>query len=915
MKLTEFLLEAKPYILRWIEEQKSGVGGFAPTPHDLSSGHHTGSLSDGQAPQFLKTDGSRSLIGSLTVSPGILIDGIDLSVLGSDFSAHDSADAVTAHGTVGAHNHQSAGAGGQLDHGLALSGLADDDHTQYASANGSGTRSAYQAEQLNKSVLAGNGLTNGGLLTADVTLNVGAGTGISVGADTVGLNLAANLTWTGAHVFQGSLTTRTILPELVDTYDLGSSTLLWRKGWLSELDAILFAQNTITLLGGWLLISKDEGALYASVVAADTTIDFGKAMTVGDFVLFRAALKVEYVLVGSLVSGNRYNVTRNLDGSGSNDWPAGTPFAVLGQSGQGRIELNAYDTPRIQLLKQGTSYNAQTEIIRIGDLTGNWGSTKWGIAIGEYSAAKANIVLDEDGILKIRSGSVDRVYLTSAGVLTIQDMGGAAVFTFDASSGAEFSKPLTLGTAGGIYQGTGSFSSPTTGLKIWNDSGIGRIATYNAGVAQVYFDTAGKLKAGADIVILDASGIVIKNGPSEATSLTFKNSSNKLSGLLHSEGRSDYGLTMEGSHNSYYDGAGAAQLYLVAHSSSYDVQRYTELILTSQDPNVGGENLVEIYSRQGASGITTRLKLDGILCANSSMAIGSLTVTPADKTLALQSLGSWPSSPSGFISLFARGNSLYSAEGGIVINLSWRATDLFVPLSYAGLRGFWVNPGFDNLTSTGFGLADLGPNHFTLPSFNGVSGYVQFGTRPFSLQTLNGINQCYYRAITANSGFDSANYLIGGFWVYLSSVSRSNGVASAGNSTANAGWTIGYYWSGAALYAYFGIYDTGGTWREVTNIQISNTAGWHYIGFIYSWVSSSSYSMGLYADWQWSWMGAGGLPLAMRTPSSDFILGWSVRTGTYLHGAVMGFVAGTQHDNSAAIANYHIYGLKLLQEY
>lgn len=29
------------------------------------------------------------------------------------------------------HNHQSSGEGGQLDHGLAVTGLTDDDHTQY----------------------------------------------------------------------------------------------------------------------------------------------------------------------------------------------------------------------------------------------------------------------------------------------------------------------------------------------------------------------------------------------------------------------------------------------------------------------------------------------------------------------------------------------------------------------------------------------------------------------------------------------------------------------------------------------------------------------------------------------------------------------------------------------------------------
>jgi hypothetical protein len=50
-------------------------------------------------------------------------------------------------------------------------------------------------------IIAGNGLTGGGDLTADRTLDVGAGLGISVGADTVSIDQTASLTWTGSHIF------------------------------------------------------------------------------------------------------------------------------------------------------------------------------------------------------------------------------------------------------------------------------------------------------------------------------------------------------------------------------------------------------------------------------------------------------------------------------------------------------------------------------------------------------------------------------------------------------------------------------------------------------------------------------------------------------------------------------------------
>jgi len=491
LRIGELFAKLKPRILDLINAVGGGAGPFAPTPHDLSSGHHTGSLADAQAPQFLKTDGSRQLVGNLSVAENITIDGVDLSVLKSAYDVHVGLDAATAHGSVGVHTHQNNPQGGQLDHGLALTGLLDDDHTQYAHADGSGTRRAYEAQRLNKSILAGNGLTGGGLLNADRTLSVllnPSWSGLLVDGNGLRVNTGAAFTWTSDHTFQGLTKTRHLQPELTDTYDLGSSTLLWRKGWLSELDAVVFAQNTVTLLGGWLLISKDEGTIDADVGPADTQIDFSKTMTVGDFVLFRAAGKVEYMQVGSLVSGTTYNVTRNLDGSGADTWAAGTPFAVLGQAGQGRIELNAFDTPRLQMIRQGATYNAQTEIIRIGDLNGNWGYTsqKWGVAIGEYASGKANITIDQDGVLRIRNYTTDIIKLSGTDA-TLENVLKIA------------------GTSSAIAIGNPPPTSSTDGTGLWID----RTGLYglNANVRQAYFGSDGKFYAGGGNVRLDSTGI------------------------------------------------------------------------------------------------------------------------------------------------------------------------------------------------------------------------------------------------------------------------------------------------------------------------------------------------------------------------------------------------------------------------
>lgn len=74
---------------------------------------------------------------------------------------------------------------------------------------------------------------------------------------------------------------------------------------------------------------------------------------------------------------------------------------------------------------------------------------------------------------------------------------------------SEFVGQLSIDTTGWIYQGTGTGSAPTTGLKIFNSGGIGKLSTYNAGVEQVTLDTDGSLKAGAGKVLLSANGIEI----------------------------------------------------------------------------------------------------------------------------------------------------------------------------------------------------------------------------------------------------------------------------------------------------------------------------------------------------------------------------------------------------------------------
>jgi hypothetical protein len=303
------------------------------------------------------------------------------------------------------------------------------------------------------SVIAGWGLAGGGDLSADMTLDVGAGTGIKVQNNAVGVDLSANFSWSGSHTFGGALYSGTILPSLADVYDLGGYNKPWRKIWGSELSAVIFAQHEQTLMGGWLTISKGEGKLPSAVAAANTQIALGSNnFATGDIIVFRGissngSPQVEYMSVGTLIIVTTYNVTRNLDGTGANDWPEGTVYANWGKLGNGRIELNAEDTPRLSVYAHGDTLAAINEQIRIGDLNGNWGysTSVYGAAFGEYAVGKPNLLI-EPGILRLRNYDQDVIKLTG--------------------TDATFEQEITFGENGGIIAANGDLRIDSTGIRI-----------------------------------------------------------------------------------------------------------------------------------------------------------------------------------------------------------------------------------------------------------------------------------------------------------------------------------------------------------------------------------------------------------------------------------------------------------------
>lgn len=536
VNLSELAERMRPYVIDLIDSvQITG----SPSPHNLDGIHHAGSIGDSQAPQFLKTDGTRDLVGNLTVANLITIDGVDVSVHAGSPNAHHN----QVHAISGA-DHS-----GTLGHG-ALSGVTADQH--HNKQHGIVTAADHTVTGAAMDIVGLTGVNTLGILTP----NAAPGTTSQIlKTDGSGFLQLNSLEIAGRLALLDKVDGN-LIPFYTDTYDIGSSTLLWRKGYLSELDTVIFSQLTATLIGGWLIIGKNEGSVNADVGTGDTSVDFGQSMTNGHFVVFRTALEVEYMQVGTLVSGTRYNVTRNLDGSGANAWPEGSVYLVLGTTGDGRIELNSYDTPRIQIVEQGATYNAQTERIRIGDLNGNWGyaSPIFGAAFGEYASNKPNITIEPTNGLRIRNYSTD-------------------IFKFDTSGTASIAGVLNIGSSGGIYQGTGTFGSPTTGLKMWNDSGVGRIGGYNSGTLQWHGSTDGKLYAGGGNIYMDSDGFSVAEGTSftDPTSLKWKKGSNvqaRLSANSPNDSNNNNFVSLKS--NSGFSGSGTRLSSVIIDAEAFD---------------------------------------------------------------------------------------------------------------------------------------------------------------------------------------------------------------------------------------------------------------------------------------------------------------------------------------------------------
>lgn len=386
----------------------------------------------------------------------------------------------------------------------------------------------------------------------------------------------------------------------------------------------LFVKGLIEANAGTLMVTKSAGVLASDMVipGAGTWTMVIKDPPGGAAFLFANSdicrCKSETALG---VTDTWYTVSARVDnGDGTQSYtctyasgsqnvtvPKGAPVLDYGVSGDGFISLSADGTVGAAVnltmaTHAGAPYTTETPRLRIGNLNGYLGYVAdiYGVGIGTSAGSESNITIDATNGIRLRQGTTERVGLSAAGVLAIKDSGGNAVFTFDASAGAEFTKPLTIGTSGGVYQGTGTFASPTTGLKIWNDSGVGRLATYSGGNVQVALDTTGRLLAGAGAVILDVNGIQFYGTGTAGTTRQMRFRYND-SGTERTLGRvyGDYG-------------AGDNVTWVIADRYTGDPWSVCSVILNAND-NLGGNDIRFSLRSNGAAKLdnTTTFEIEG----------------------------------------------------------------------------------------------------------------------------------------------------------------------------------------------------------------------------------------------------------------------------------------------------------------
>lgn len=170
-----------------------------------------------------------------------------------------------------------------------------------------------------------------------------------------------------------------------------------------------------------------------------------------------------------------YTVTRNLDGTGANDWASGDAIVNLGNTGDGWIDLYATWGMRDHTqvgptiagsVRNSLTFNDWSETWAIGNLHGlyDYGADAFGAAFGKYSDSNAWVSVDSTNGFRImkRASSTDTQLgqWSAAGVITIGETGTGKSNIYISSGTLQLrlnvTPTITLSTVGVVTIGAAS---------------------------------------------------------------------------------------------------------------------------------------------------------------------------------------------------------------------------------------------------------------------------------------------------------------------------------------------------------------------------------------------------------------------------------------------------------------------------
>lgn len=258
-----------------------------------------------------------------------------------------------------------------------------------------------------------------------------------------------------------------IIPAIPYDIRIGAPNLQYLSLDVAELHAqTLVAQNVIATIGGMIDVAPTT-VLIHDVAPADTVIHVKhNEMAVGDRALLKTSPagvpQFEVMAItagpGGVAGDYTYTVTRNLDGTGANQWYSGDAVLNTGTTGDGLIELfsigglfGGFGPSIVGSVRTSSTFNAIEPRWAIGNLNGyyGYGVTTYGAAFGQASAT--NVTVDATNGFRIRNGTTNKLTADTAGNLSIVG-------------------DLTIGTSGVVRSGATNF---TTGTGYYFDFNAG----------------------------------------------------------------------------------------------------------------------------------------------------------------------------------------------------------------------------------------------------------------------------------------------------------------------------------------------------------------------------------------------------------------------------------------------------------